>query len=65
MGEPTTGPASCAYKHLAREEASDRFGNPTCKVVFSEPCHPALRGQSGETRGGPPQKPQKLAIGRP
>gem|GEM_PF-6141183 len=38
MGEPTTGPASCAYQHSAREEASGRFGGATCKVVVSEPC---------------------------
>ena len=54
MGEPITGPASCAYKHSAREEASGRFGGATCKDVVSEPCR--------ETRGRSATKPLKPAA---
>ncbi len=55
MAEPTTGPASCAYQHSAREEASGRFGDATCKVEDSEPCR--------ETRGRSAPKPRRCRSG--
>ena len=48
MGEPTTGPASCAYQHSAREEASGRIRGATCKVVVSEPCQRNSRSVAPE-----------------
>ena len=69
MGEPTTGPASCAYKHSAREEASGRFGDAMCKDVVSEPCQRNPRWSAPEPRklrgGRPAQNHRSAAVVRP
>ncbi len=65
MGEPITGPASCAYQHSAREEASGRFGGATCKDVVSEPCRETSDGRphTSEAHGDLSQVPPKPAVG--